>query len=359
MKDHRRYTMGQSPQRDVKSIIRQLEGRSTVPINELNQMIDELSPDLFDLLFEELEHAGIEVLFDEKQHLLEDDIDIEATVSIEELRELENSPLPDSISVLKKQSLPSQPIPISLETILAAQRGAKEAIQKVFASHLNIALKWSRLMKDRGLSCSDLLQEGNIAILETLHRYNPKKSISFRAATEWRIKNRMAQAIAQKRRFIRLPLSIQNELRNVFRAESQLHQKLGRKPTDDEWAAAANITPNRLRELLVLAPTPVSIDQSSQPDQSGMGEFLRSIGEDAFALSDDEEILKLLQRGLENLEATEKRVIELRFGLGSANAHSIERTSNILGISKTMVTKLENSGLSKLHSFLSHLLDDF
>jgi RNA polymerase primary sigma factor len=186
------------------------------------------------------------------------------------------------------------------------------------------------------LTLLDLVQEGNIGLLEAVDRYDEKVSgAAFSAwAYHW-VRGAMVKAICKFERFIRLPSLKLRELHQLSKFQADLAAQSGREATIDELVAAFNIPQDELLELLALqAQQVVSLDDLSRSEDDA------SVG----AISDsmeprESEALEYIRHLIESLPERERSVMKLRYGGSRVLTH--REVADHLGISAAIVADID------------------
>jgi RNA polymerase primary sigma factor len=227
---------------------------------------------------------------------------------------------------------------------------AGEARRRMIQANLRLVVSVAKGHADWGVPLLDLVQEGNIGLMQAVRKFDHRRGCKFSTyAIPW-IWQAVNRAANEQGRMVHLPGHVVDDLTKLSRARNNLVQKFGRQPKDKELAAETGLPLKKVESLLkVMSGVPVSLDTPVGEDGSEIGDFVP----DRQAVQPEEEsnaslLKEELNKKLETLTARERRVIELRFGLGDDYGRTLVEVGDELGLSKERIRQIEKGALAKL-----------
>jgi RNA polymerase primary sigma factor len=236
-----------------------------------------------------------------------------------------------------------------VELSKAIERGDLAAKEKMINSNLRLVISIARRYQGHGLPLTDLIQEGMLGLIRASEKFDWRRGFKFSTyATLW-IQQSIQRAMSNTSRTIRIPVHIEQRQRKLARTERELTNRLGREPTDEELAEAADL---ELDELIRLRNAPQAVASLDQPvgddEETALGALFASERPEPSEEIGARERNATLVAALKELSPLEQKVIQLRFGLADGEEKTPDAIGKQLGISRESVHELEDGALRRL-----------
>jgi RNA polymerase primary sigma factor len=329
---------------EVAAMLARGEERGCVDLSEFDELVQtlELLDDDVDALEAHLEAHGIQLGDDCGRSNVEP-----TTFRNGELAAATTDALQLFLNEIRRYPLLTGEQEIELsKRIEQGDLGAKE---RMINSNLRLVVSIAKKYQGQELSLLDLIQEGIFGLIRAAEKFDWRKGYKFSTYATFWIRQAIQRGLANKARTIRIPVHIGQRERKIVRAERELSAKLGREPTDEEIAAAAELPLDQVDEVREAARTVTSLDRPiGEEGDTALGDVL-----EAGAPPVDHEVEvslseELLRRTIEELPETERDVIRLRFGFENDEPQPLRETGRRLGLSAERVRQIESRALKRL-----------
>jgi len=231
-------------------------------------------------------------------------------------------------------------------------QGDQEARAGMIEANLRLVVAIGKKYINRGLPFSDIIEEGNLGLIRAVEKFQYQRGFKFSTYASWWIKQSIERAIVNQTRTIRLPVHIAEIVNSYMRATRQLTQKLGRDPSIDEVAKKMKVTVDKVRSISQVVRETYSLDMLiGDQEEDTLKDVLQDVNAISPAsVSDDIRRREHIDEWLKQLSVSEKKVVEMRFGLIDGDPMTLDSIGKEFGITRERVRQIETQALSKLRA---------
>ena len=296
---------------------------------------------------------------DKINHIDEEILDL----NIDPVTELNDSTSEDALQQYFKSISAYKPYSHQEEIELGnrIQQGDKEALKKLILANLKFVVSIANKYKNLDVPLLDLINQGNIGLLEAAKRYDPSKGTKFITYAVWWIKQAIVQALNEQGSTVKLPVKHTNYLYKINSATEKLTKELGRVPSTKELSEVTSIPEDEIEEVLMASKSYLSLDNyiGNEEDKT----FLESL-EDEDTNVEKAIIAKTLKSSIDeiisSLDPREAEIIMKRYGFDGESPKTLEELGESMGVSRERIRQLENRALEKLRKkALKKRLNDY
>jgi RNA polymerase sigma factor (sigma-70 family) len=234
--------------------------------------------------------------------------------------------------------------------------GDEEARARMIESNLRLVIVIGKRYINRGLPFSDIIEEGNLGLIRAVEKFQHQRGFRFSTYAWWWIRQSIERAIVNQVRIIRLPVHFSDIASKYTRIVRTLTQQLGREPGAQEIAGEMRISVHRVRAVSQLVRDGCSLETRIGNQEE---ETLKDVLSDDNAPSsvnsyDDGCRQKHIKEWISQLPATERKVIELRYGLNREDPHTLGSIGKQFGVTRERIRQIENQAINKLKNLVKH-----
>lgn len=224
--------------------------------------------------------------------------------------------------------------------------GSVEARAQMIEANLRLVVAIARsYCAEGGPRLLELIQEGNLGLIEAVDRYDPSRGNRLASYAAWCIRGRILEVLEGD-----WHLRARRAVHEARHAEVALRAALGREPTLEELSLELDRPPMRVQQLLASSPAPVSLD--ARITDEGEVSLLDTI-EDGASPSpldqvEDHQLHADLSRVMEQITPRCRKVLELRYGLIDGAPQTLDEVAAQLHVSRERVRQLEAKAIGQL-----------
>ena len=258
-----------------------------------------------------------------------------------------HDPLNQYIKEINKIKLLSREEEITLARNI--KKGDSKAIQEMVRRNLKYVVTVAKKYRGYGLSLQDLIEEGNIGLIQAAKRFDVSKNVKFITYAVWWIKQAIMHSLAEQSGAVKLPVKQAGKVSRFNKKSQEMCQNMEREPTQSEVAKNLGFNDDEINSVMRAYRKHLSLDTPLQNDDQTP--YLNLLENQDFIPYDDqimrESLNEKVDQILEDLSEREAMILKMRFGF-SGEVKTLENIGQKIGLSRERVRQIEKRAKQRL-----------
>lgn len=230
------------------------------------------------------------------------------------------------------------------------KQGDPEAARRLVEGNLRFVVSYVKRYQGMGLSLLDLINEGNLGLVEAAQRFDPDRNVKFISYAVWWIRQAIVHALSQASHSFNLPQKVSDKISRMNREREILKKELGREPSREELAERLKLSPEEIADMELIQEKDLSLsekigeDEDLEVEDRLSDELEPSVEYQLIKNSIEQQIREILSE----LDEREALVLKLRFGIDSDEPMTLQEIGDRLGLTRERIRQIEQRARRKL-----------
>jgi len=235
------------------------------------------------------------------------------------------------------------------------QKGDKEALEKLVKANLRFVISVARKYRNLGVSLLDLINEGNLGLIQAAKKFDPERDIRFISYAVWWIKQAILKTLAEQGTPIKIPIKMKVKQSKISAAKTKYLQEHKTTSTLKELEELTGLSEAELRSSekarLKIESLNAPVGEEKNTEAIDLLSIEEKSIEDKIILESVIERLKKII--VSSLTERERDIIVMRYGLDGKGKRTLQEIGKKYNISKERVRQIENEIKKKLKEELT------
>ena len=243
---------------------------------------------------------------------------------------------------------------ISIREYEKLQQDAARARERMISANLRLVISVAKNFRNRGLPMEDLVEEGNVGLVNAVDRFDPSVGSRFSTYASYWIDQAIRRAVQQASQMIHIPSYLMEQIGHMKLAMRELEEKLGREPSIEEIAEHMGISRRKASAIsqairACTCPTHMTPDEDGSTVADNLADHRTPPPHDALFSRSDEEFVKAM---LSRITEREARVLQMRYGLHNGKRMTLKEIGKAVGLTRERVRQIEREAKAKLEHYV-------
>jgi len=237
----------------------------------------------------------------------------------------------------------------------AIKQGDLKAVQEMVRRNLKYVVTVANKYRGFGMSLQDLIEEGNIGLIQAAKRFDVSRNVKFITYAVWWIKQAIIHSLAEQSGTVKLPVKQAGKVTRFNKKSQEMCQDMEREPTQSEVAKSLGYNDDEINSIMRAYRTHLSLDTPLKNDEHTP--YLDLLENENLIPYDDqimqESLSGKVDQMLEDLSEREATILKMRFGF-SGEVKTLEEIGREIGLSRERVRQIEKRAKERLKSKLQN-----